>query len=132
MWKTADRPVIIRVVCDLSSERREGKSGKHFPFFDIFALSIYGPHRCLIGHPSRRTQPACLHENSATVPRQHALNLPIPPFGGNDFLKPAPAVVLTRYSGEIPEEVARYSPASVLVVKQYEGHVRSMFKRMFG
>ena len=34
--------------------------------------------------------------------------------------------------GEIPEKVARYSPASVLVVKQYEGHVRSMFKRMFG
>ena len=34
--------------------------------------------------------------------------------------------------GEIPEKVARYSPASVLVVKRYEGHVRSMFKRMFG
>ena len=34
--------------------------------------------------------------------------------------------------GEIPEKVARYSPASVLVVKQYEGHVRSMFKRIFG
>jgi len=34
--------------------------------------------------------------------------------------------------GEIPEKVARYSPASVLVVKQYEGHVRSMFKRVFG
>ena len=34
--------------------------------------------------------------------------------------------------GEIPEKVARYSPASVLVVKQYEGHVRSMFKRTFG
>jgi nucleotide-binding universal stress UspA family protein len=34
--------------------------------------------------------------------------------------------------GEIPEKVARYSPASVLVVKQYEGHVRSVFKRMFG
>jgi nucleotide-binding universal stress UspA family protein len=34
--------------------------------------------------------------------------------------------------GEIPEKVARYSPASVLVVKQYEGHVRSMFKRWFG
>ena len=34
--------------------------------------------------------------------------------------------------GEIPEQVARYSPASVLVVKQYEGRVRSMFKRVFG
>ena len=34
--------------------------------------------------------------------------------------------------GEIPEKVARYSPASVLVVKQYEGHVRSLFKRIFG
>ncbi len=55
MWKTADKPVIAGVVCDLPSERREGKSGKHFPFFDIFALSIYAPHRCLIGHPSRRT-----------------------------------------------------------------------------
>ena len=34
--------------------------------------------------------------------------------------------------GEIPEKVARYSPASVLVVKQYEGRVRSLFKRAFG
>jgi nucleotide-binding universal stress UspA family protein len=34
--------------------------------------------------------------------------------------------------GEIPEKVARYSPASVLVVKQYEGRVRSLFKRVFG
>ena len=34
--------------------------------------------------------------------------------------------------GEIPEKVARYSPVSVLVVKQYEGHVRSIFKRIFG
>ncbi len=34
--------------------------------------------------------------------------------------------------GEIPEKVARYSPASVLVVKRYEGHVRSLFKRAFG
>jgi len=33
---------------------------------------------------------------------------------------------------EITEKVVRFSPASVLVVKQYEGHVRSMFKRMFG
>jgi len=34
--------------------------------------------------------------------------------------------------GDIPEKVARYSPASVLVVKEYEGHVRSLFKRVFG
>ena len=32
----------------------------------------------------------------------------------------------------IREKVARCSPASVLVVKQYAGHVRSMFKRAFG
>jgi nucleotide-binding universal stress UspA family protein len=34
--------------------------------------------------------------------------------------------------GEIPEKVARYSPASVLVVKRYEGRVRSLLKRAFG
>jgi amino acid transporter/nucleotide-binding universal stress UspA family protein len=34
--------------------------------------------------------------------------------------------------GEIPEKVARFSPASVLVVKRYEGHVRSMVKRVLG
>ncbi|MEE2669613.1 MAG: amino acid permease [Gemmatimonadota bacterium] len=34
--------------------------------------------------------------------------------------------------GEIPEKVARYSPASVLVVKEYEGPIRSLFKRTFG
>ena len=34
--------------------------------------------------------------------------------------------------GEIPENVARYSPASVLVVKEYEGRIRSLFKRTFG
>jgi amino acid transporter/nucleotide-binding universal stress UspA family protein len=34
--------------------------------------------------------------------------------------------------GEIPEKVARYSPASVLVVKQYEGHMRSWLKRTLG
>ena len=34
--------------------------------------------------------------------------------------------------GEIPEKVARYSPASVLVVKRYEGHVRSWLKRALG
>ena len=34
--------------------------------------------------------------------------------------------------GEIPEKVARYSPASVLVIKEYEGRIRSLFKRTFG
>lgn len=34
--------------------------------------------------------------------------------------------------GEIPEKVARFSPASVLVVKRYEGHVRSWLKRTLG
>jgi amino acid transporter/nucleotide-binding universal stress UspA family protein len=34
--------------------------------------------------------------------------------------------------GEIPEKVARYSPASVLVVKRYEGRVRSLLKRALG
>ena len=34
--------------------------------------------------------------------------------------------------GEIPEKVARFSPASVLVVKRYEGHVRSWLKRALG
>jgi nucleotide-binding universal stress UspA family protein len=34
--------------------------------------------------------------------------------------------------GEIPEKVARYSPASVLVVKRYEGPVRGWLKRMLG
>ena len=34
--------------------------------------------------------------------------------------------------GEIPEKVARDSPASVLVVKRYEGHVRSWLKRALG
>jgi len=34
--------------------------------------------------------------------------------------------------GEIPEKVARYSPADVLVVKRYEGHVRSFVKRALG
>jgi nucleotide-binding universal stress UspA family protein len=34
--------------------------------------------------------------------------------------------------GEIPEKVARYSPASVLVVKRYEGTVRSWLKRALG
>jgi amino acid transporter/nucleotide-binding universal stress UspA family protein len=34
--------------------------------------------------------------------------------------------------GEIPEKVARYSPTSVMVVKQYEGAVRSLLKRALG
>ena len=34
--------------------------------------------------------------------------------------------------GEIPEKVARHSPASVLVVKRYEGAVRSIVKKMLG
>ena len=34
--------------------------------------------------------------------------------------------------GEIPEKVARFSPASVLVVKRFEGHVRSLLKRALG
>ncbi len=34
--------------------------------------------------------------------------------------------------GEIPEKVARFTPTSVMVVKQYEGAVRSLLKRAFG
>ncbi len=34
--------------------------------------------------------------------------------------------------GEIPEKVARYSTSSVLVVKKYEGAVKSVVKRVFG
>ncbi|MDX1495530.1 MAG: amino acid permease, partial [Longimicrobiales bacterium] len=34
--------------------------------------------------------------------------------------------------GEIPEKVARFSPASVLVVKRYEGQIRSLLKRALG
>lgn len=34
--------------------------------------------------------------------------------------------------GEIPEKVARFSPASVLVVKRFEGQVRSLLKRALG
>ena len=34
--------------------------------------------------------------------------------------------------GRMDEDVTPDSPASVLVVKQYESHVRSMFKRWFG
>lgn len=34
--------------------------------------------------------------------------------------------------GEIPEKVARYSPASVLVVKKGVGHVKSGFKKVLG
>jgi amino acid transporter len=34
--------------------------------------------------------------------------------------------------GDIPEKVARHSPVSVLVVKRYEGRVRSLLKRLLG
>jgi APA family basic amino acid/polyamine antiporter len=34
--------------------------------------------------------------------------------------------------GEIPEKVARYSPAAVMVVKRYEGAVKSLLKRALG
>lgn len=34
--------------------------------------------------------------------------------------------------GEIPEKVARYSPTSVLVVKKYEGAVKSILKKILG
>ena len=34
--------------------------------------------------------------------------------------------------GEIPEKVARYSPTSVMVVKRYEGVVKSTLKRLLG
>ncbi len=34
--------------------------------------------------------------------------------------------------GEIPEKVARYSPTSVLLVKKYEGVIKSVFKKVMG
>lgn len=34
--------------------------------------------------------------------------------------------------GEIPEKVARFSPTSVLLVKRYEGVVKSILKKIFG
>ena len=34
--------------------------------------------------------------------------------------------------GEIPEKVARYSPSSVLVVKKFEGVVKSILKKVMG
>jgi nucleotide-binding universal stress UspA family protein len=34
--------------------------------------------------------------------------------------------------GEISQKAARYSPASVLVVKRYEGPVKTLFKRIMG
>ena len=34
--------------------------------------------------------------------------------------------------GEIPEKVARYSPSAVMVVKRYEGPVKSILKRVLG
>ncbi len=38
----------------------------------------------------------------------------------------------TMLFGEIPEKVARYSPTSVLVVKKYEGVMKSVLKRVMG
>jgi nucleotide-binding universal stress UspA family protein len=37
-----------------------------------------------------------------------------------------------RLLGEIPERVARYSPASVLIVKRYEGAAKSLLKSLMG
>jgi nucleotide-binding universal stress UspA family protein len=34
--------------------------------------------------------------------------------------------------GDIPEKVARYSPTTVMLVKKYEGILKSVFKRLFG
>ncbi len=34
--------------------------------------------------------------------------------------------------GEIPEKVARFSPSAVMVVKRYEGAVKSILKRLLG
>jgi nucleotide-binding universal stress UspA family protein len=34
--------------------------------------------------------------------------------------------------GEIPEKVARYTKSAVMVVKQYEGPVKSILKRILG
>jgi nucleotide-binding universal stress UspA family protein len=34
--------------------------------------------------------------------------------------------------GEIPEKVARFSPTSVLLVKRYEGVVKSLLKKVMG
>jgi len=34
--------------------------------------------------------------------------------------------------GEIPEKVARYSPTSVVVVKKYEGVVKTILKKILG
>jgi len=36
------------------------------------------------------------------------------------------------FLGEIPEKVARHSDASVMVVKRYEGKVKSWIKKLFG
>jgi hypothetical protein len=34
--------------------------------------------------------------------------------------------------GEIPEKVARYSQTLVMIVKRYEGQVKSIIKRIMG
>ncbi|MCK4385926.1 MAG: universal stress protein, partial [candidate division Zixibacteria bacterium] len=36
------------------------------------------------------------------------------------------------FLGEIPERVARHSPSSIMVVKKYEGAVKSWIKKLFG
>jgi hypothetical protein len=36
------------------------------------------------------------------------------------------------FLGEIPERVARRSSSSVMVVKKYEGAVKSWIKKLFG
>jgi nucleotide-binding universal stress UspA family protein len=36
------------------------------------------------------------------------------------------------FLGEIPEKIARHSDASVMVVKRYEGKVKSWIKKLFG
>ena len=41
-------------------------------------------------------------------------------------------ILIAKQFAEIPEKVARFSSASVLVVKRYEGRVRSLLKRAFG
>ena len=78
------------------------------------------------------------------APCRHTLNLPHTPIRWQCFSCayacdgtesppwPYPPIFLQALFGEMPEKVARYPRPSVLVVKQYEGHVRSMFKRLFG
>ena len=91
MWKTAERPVISRVVGDRFREWWRGRSGKHCPLFDIFILTIYGPRRCLMGTRTGTHNRLVSKGIPVTAHHRHTLNLPIPPCGGNDFLAPGPA-----------------------------------------